>query len=285
LKLRLAASLAALIVTLGAAAGASEQPLDVRAEIASTNSAYQRGDSDGALAGTERIIAAPNATAAQRAEALVLHANILFLSKRDAAGAIADMNAALALFPANPSWLVVRGAYRSTAGEPELALGDLDKAITLEPGAWEPYAARGLARLHLMRFAEAASDLQRALELQPGKPFIALALHIARLRLGQDDAPEFAHNTAAIDQSRWPAPLIGFFRGVISGEALLAMAGKNDGSDRTEIQCEAPYYVGEAVLAAGDRARARALFQTAKDACPMDYSEWSGAIAELAQLT
>ncbi|MDB5432100.1 MAG: hypothetical protein JWP35_3216 [Caulobacter sp.] len=282
--IRLAAALMALSLGVTASAIAAQPGNNVQVEAAVADQAYAHHDYDAAIAALDRLLAAPDATAEQRAAALQFRANIRFLNKHDPAGAIADMDAALALFPDNADWLIYRGAYRSSAGQPALALVDFNRAIALRPDAWQPHRARGLALLHLLRFQEAADDLRQALTVNPDLPFVALELHIARLRMGQDDGEAFARDTTRFDMNRWPGPIIAFYQGRLSGEVLLAMATADLSLDRPEQRCEASYYVGEAALAAGDRARARTLFRAAKATCPMEYSEWSGAVAELTRL-
>ncbi len=236
------------------------------------------------IAALTHVIESPESTPSQRARALDERANIYFLIQHDLDAAVADLDAALVLFPNDADRLVFRGAYRSTAGQPELALPDFNAAIVMLPDAVAPFRARGIALLHLGRFSEAATDLQQSLLLNPDLPFAALELHVARMRLGQDDRGEFDRNTARFVGLNWPVPLLAFFRGELAVDALFQAATSAPSSDRTGNLCEAAYFVGQSALVGEDIPRARALFQMASEVCPFDFSERSGALAELARL-
>lgn len=271
----------ALWTTPAACQGQSREADAARAEI---DRAQQGNDPDMTIKALGRLIAAPDATAAERASAYELRATAYFLHKHQLDPAVADMDAAISLFPNQAEFRVRRGSFLSTAGKPELALADFDVAQKLAPDTIGPYRARGLALLHMSRFDAAATDLTHTLTIDPNWPFVVFELHIIRLRTGVDDKAEFTANAAHIPANGWPAPIVEFYAGRLTAAALLQAAQTAPEADRAGWVCEANYYAGEAALAAKDTTSARRLLQAAADICPFDYSELSGARADFERL-
>lgn len=277
----LAALAAAAAFYLSAPALAQSGP---EADMAAAQSAYQRGDIDAMLPSLARVLEARNAKPATKAEAFDLKASYEFLTLHDLDAAVSTLNDALAFFPGDVHFLTLRGAYRSTAGYPELALPDLDAAVRAAPYGPIVRRGRGFAMLQLGRFEDAAEDMQVALGARSYSPFLALELHIVRMRTGVDDRVEFEGNTARFDAKAWPAPIIAFYRGTLSAEAVVATAKASPAGDQAGNVCEAYYYVGQAAMTAGDLATAKTLFEQAVAVCPFDFSEGAGAKAELSRM-
>lgn len=256
----------------------------VDAAFEEAQAAFDRSDFDEALKALARAAQASDATAEERAAAWDSQAGILFLEKHDVDAAVSAMNRSISLFPDGWRRLQYRGAYRTTTGDPELAIRDLDKAVALSPDVWSTHGARGLALLGLGRFDAAARDLERALQIESGRPYVALALHVARIRAGKDDRAEFSAYTARFGSDAWPGPIFAFYAGDLTAEALLQAALVGPHAEADGHLCEANYYIAEAAMAAGDAAGARDMFQTAIAVCGFSFSERGGALSELKRL-
>ena len=72
--------------------------------------------------------------------------------------------------------------------------------------------------------------------------------------------------------------------GNIDQDTLFAAAGAGDAVSAREKGCEAAFYAGQADLLAGERPRARRLFDKARRDCPPAYIEFTGAKVELARM-
>ena len=111
-----------------------------------------------------------------------------------------------------------------------------------------------------------------------------LWLHIARRRAGQDDKQEFKANAAKLDQGRWPWPLVAFYLGNESADAVFAAATSTaTGGVQTRI-CDAEFYVAIDRLANADQREARRLFEAAVKDCSVHNRDHAFAAMELARL-
>jgi len=125
--------------------------------------------------------------------------------RRDFAGALADLDRAIALQPTNPQLFLDRaearlGAYGQTASAdfdeklalstsdpqqpasssgPVAALADLDQALKLKPEFPQALVLRGYIRLRQGALSQADADFNQALKAAPGQP--QLGLQIASL--------------------------------------------------------------------------------------------------------
>jgi lipoprotein NlpI len=132
------------------------------------------------------------------------------------------------------------------------------------------------------RFAEAAADLQTAMELGRAPPDLALWRYVAMRRAGHDASALLDATSKRLANGAWPLPVVRYFQGAISGDALLAAAGA--ARDPKGRLCEAYFYLGEAALLVNQPDEARKLFQAALDTGKTRFSEYAGATAELTHL-
>jgi len=97
-----------------------------------------------------------------------------------------------------------------------------------------------------------------------------------------DDTQELASNAREIDQTQWPWPLISYFVGTSSPDAVRkAATSAEDESERKGRVCEADFFLGEEQLVKGAERSARVLFQAAVEHCPKNYLEYVAAQNEL----
>jgi lipoprotein NlpI len=84
--------------------------------------------------------------------------------------------------------------------------------------------------------------------------------------------------------SKWPAPIIRFYLGQITPEAVLDAAHDSNANKKREQLCEANFYLGEWALQRGTKDEAARLFGLAAAECRKDVNLWADAKAELRAL-
>ncbi len=143
---------------------------------------------------------------------------------------------------------------------------------------------RGQAELYAGREA-AADDFAAAVKLRPADAYAVLWLHIARGRAGQDDKEEFAANAAKLEKAKWPWPIVAFYLGAGTSDAIMAAVDSTDNERaRRDQTCEALFYLGVAKMKADTLPEARAHLESAAQKCPFHFTEHIGAVLELKRL-
>jgi lipoprotein NlpI len=87
-----------------------------------------------------------------------------------------------------------------------------------------------------------------------------------------------------LDPSIWPRPLLELFAGTGTDPALLAGINELPPKLRTDVLCEAQYYLGERALLKGDEAAARDYFTAAIATGANATTEYIDAKAALARV-
>lgn len=90
-------------------------------------------------------------------------------ARLDHAGALADMNRAIELAPANASYRQTRAGAYIAAKQLDRALADLDAAVRIEPSDADLLLERAEVQRRRKQFASAAADLTAATALVPAK--------------------------------------------------------------------------------------------------------------------
>lgn len=201
-------------------------------------------------------------------------------AKGDYDRAIADFDHAMVYAPSDARLLTDRGAAYALLNDYSRALQDFDRAIAMKPDQVTALEHRGRTHFVLGNFAQAAADLQRGLNPTDPDPYVVLWLHLARRRLMQDDASDFATHAGSVDSTRWPAPITRYFVGALGADSLRRLAAAADSSGRA-AGCEVPFYLGEDALLRGRKESAAALFEESRAACPRELGEHRAAVAEL----
>ncbi|MGB6535648.1 MAG: tetratricopeptide repeat protein [Xanthobacteraceae bacterium] len=198
--------------------------------------------------------------------------------------AIADYGAAIKLESDYAAAFFGRGeAYFDQKNYNSAAL-DLMHAINLEPDNADYYWDLGFAHLYGNKPGSAADDIAQATQ-RSSYSYVAIWLHIARMRAGENDTSEFAGNTQKMDHSQWPWPVVALFLGTMTPDAVAAAAqSANDTTTRSGQVCEADFYTGIYQAASGNKSAAQPLLQAAAAACPADYLERKMAPLELTRL-
>jgi lipoprotein NlpI len=239
----------------------------------------QQGEYDQAIRDFDRAIALqPGLVVAWRNRALAHKA------KGDFDRALADYEQAIVFAPSDARLYNERGVAYAGMSDFNNAIADFNRAIALKPDQGAPIKNRGRTNFVLGNFAQAAADLQRGLSLDSADADAALWLHVARLRLAQDDTSDFAAHAAAADSSRWPAPVLRYFLGTLSAEGLRAAAKDSTAGPLADRACATAFFLGEDALLRKDAAAATALFDESRTVCPKDATEHKAASAELQRL-
>jgi protein O-GlcNAc transferase len=120
----------------------------------------------GQLAEAERLYAEIIAAAPGHAAGLHL-LGVLKFQRGDAAAAVRQFDAALALEPANAFAHSNRSVAHAALARFDEALASADKALTLKPDHGEAWSSRAAALFELRRFDEALASAERAIALKP----------------------------------------------------------------------------------------------------------------------
>jgi lipoprotein NlpI len=244
---------------------------------------------------------------------------IAYKNKRDYKNAIQDFSAAIELNPNDTKALNNRGALYMTLGDWESAIEDYDRALNLDPNYAMAFKNRGVAYLnkgdyrraienydeYLRIIPEHAFSLQSrgilhyfvgeyekserdgrlALMADPDDLYTVIWLYLAQARGGQRAESQLEMNSASLDLTAWPGPVVEMYLGKVKPDALLAMGlGLNRPGNR-DRECEANYYVGLLSLMNGMTAEAERFFLAAVATEAKSNFEYRGAEAELKRLS
>jgi len=151
----------------------------------------------------------------------------------------------------------------------KLAIQDFNQAIQLNSKSDYAYANRGIAEFLSGDFAAAESDfaMSERLNPEPVRAYTALERILARLREAKQKGVEPDANAVKFegDLTQWPGPIIAFYSGVISREAVLQAADVRFKEERRWKLCMAYFFLGERGLIDGNREEAMQLLQKAID--------------------
>jgi len=173
------------------------------------------------------------------------------------AESVENFDKALAAHPdVTYAWLE-RGAARLALGDGPGATSDWARARETAPTLiwtkWYPATGDFLAG----RYAAAAASFERVAKAEAGFAPAPVWAHIARRRSGgKEDVPTLATKD-------WPAPVLDYFAGRLSGEQLLVLAAEDKKSGDARRIGEAHFFMGQKALIEGDRPSARNHLQRA----------------------
>jgi tetratricopeptide (TPR) repeat protein len=175
-----------------------------------------------------------------------------------------------------------RGSTYRLKGDFDHAIADYTEAIQLDPNSAIGYYRRGYVQYLAGALPKALADLTQANAIDPANAYLAVLLDIVNQR---SNLPSRLRQLAAnVDMRAWPAPVIRLYLGQLTPDALLAAADDSDPQTRRGKICEANFYTGELALIRGKKDDAARLFTAASSDCPLSWSEWESADAELKTL-
>ena len=191
--------------------------------------------------------------------------------------AIADHSQAVALDPNFAGAFGELGVAYSCKHLHAEAIANFDRAIAIDPKHADHYRNRGYARFHRAEFSEASEDLRRSLQLEVD-PFAMLVCFLAQARNGNPATHELARDAGTRASDAWPFPVVAFFLGALTRDAVVAKAS---GSMQ---EAEVHYYVGQWHLLRDSHADAVEAFRRTIRIGPSYLVEYAGAVAELRRL-
>jgi len=206
-------------------------------------------------------------------EAYWLRAYAYRYRKKQIDKAIADYTRALGIDPADSTNRTSRAEAYEQIGRYDLAAADYDDWIRRNPKG--PFGYWALGRLNLVQGKNdlAAANLAKAVSLKPADAYNVLWLHLARRRLGTDDTAELQANTAKLDKTIWPAPIVSYLAGKSDAVQVLAAAAKGEGAAKATQTCEALLFLGQEDLTKGLKDDGLARLQSAQRSCAADTQE------------
>lgn len=214
-----------------------------------------------------------------------LYARAWVLSQRgEDVAAIADLDRVLEIAPDDQEALLDRGGLNIRAGRYQDAVRDFTRLLKLDPKAAAAAYNRGRAHYALQDFKQAAEDFALALKLRANNPYAALRLYLAQSHLGKGDEAVLKQGIKRLDPAVWPRPLLELFAGTGTDPALIAGINELPPKLRSDVLCEAQYYLGERALLTGDAAKAREYFQAAAASPAIATIEHIDAKAALARV-
>ncbi len=243
------------------------------------------GDHRGAIEELDQAIAEdPQMAAAYKERGLAKH------QVDDVDGAIADYSRAIELDPKLAMAYNNRANARRTKGDYKGSLDDCTKALEVNPAHDFAYVNRGYAHFLLGDEAAAAADLEKALGLKTSyRDYPNLWLWVIRSRRGEREMADKALRAHLSERTGpkddWAATVASFLVGDIAEEAFVRdHVEKAPADELAGRRCEGNCYAGYKRLFAGEREKARELFQRSVDTKLVAYVEQHAAALELGRL-
>jgi lipoprotein NlpI len=198
--------------------------------------------------------------------------------------AIADLDKVLEIAPDDQEALLDRGGMNIRAGRYDDAIRDFGGLLKLDPKAAAAAYNRGRAYYAKQDFKNAAEDFALTLKLRADNPYAALRLYLAQAHLGNGDEAVLKKGIDKLDPTIWPRPLLELFAGTGKDPELIAGINELPAKLRSDVLCEAQYYLGERALLNGDKKAARDYFAAAAKTGATTTIEHIDAKAALARL-
>jgi tetratricopeptide (TPR) repeat protein len=204
----------------------------------------------------------------------------LYKSGGDFEHARADLNQSIRLDPNDATAYFVRGTVSYLLGDNPAALSDFTASLKIDPNNQATYFNRGVAYYVVGgRTADAEADFRKAVELDPKDAYAVIWLDLAARR--NNAASRLREQSAQLDMTIWPAPVMREFLGEAKAEQTLAAAHDNDPKIDRGRSCEANFYSGEFALLGKNKQQALQMLKRAASDCPRGYVEAAAAMAEV----
>lgn len=190
----------------------------------------------------------------------------------------ADLELFLAQRPDHVAGRISLADVLSTLGDRAAAIEMTQVAMARDPENFAAWRQKGWLLFLEGRYAEAAADLEKARAINSRDQYAAIWLHLASMRAGKGS--RIADGMTQVDRAEWPAPVIRYLAGEISAEMLRSAAASRDAIKDRAQRCEASFYIGAGPLH-GDLSEAGTHLRAAREMCPKQFYEWTGAKVEL----
>ena len=272
----LALKVANQVTPAGLEAAAKGAPGDVGLAMLHAELSLTKKDFAGAVADLDRVLAKrPDAALAWEMRATADVARPDFEAARD------DVDKALHLSPKSAAALRLRGILRNNGGDHAAALADYQAAHALAARPEDPFVI-GSTQFLARQFGDAAASLAKRAPPAPDGTYWRLWRYMALARVGgiERASGSLGPGTPPGTGVPWPGPVVDFFHGGIDGATLLEAAKRSQAVQNLSQVCEAHFYMAEDALLR-QRGDAVALFRQAAKECPINFHEYEGAVAEL----
>ena len=204
----------------------------------------------------------------------------LYKSGGDFEHARADLDQSIRLDPNDASAHFIRGTVSYLLGDNPAAISDFTVSLKIDPNNQATYFNRGVAYYVIGGHTpDAEADLRKAVELDPKDAYAAIWLDLAARR--NNAASRLREQSAQLDMTAWPAPVMREFLGESNAAQTLAAAHDNDPKINRGRSCEASFYSGEFALLGKNKQQALQMLKRAASDCPRGYIEAAAATAEL----
>jgi len=197
--------------------------------------------------------------------------------------ALQDFDKGLGLEPRNALILRDRAIAQRDAGNYDQAVDDYEEAMRLGFSAVDPHPLADLLFFQ-GRFHQSAQTLQQVVRNRPDDRHAALWRYLALGKANEDRsaARELTEQSARVaTDKRWPTAVFEYYLGKIDDSSLYAATDSAEEPQKTEQQCQANFYIGEAKLLKGAKEEAIPRLQAAKGQCAPNTSFFHGANSEL----
>jgi tetratricopeptide (TPR) repeat protein len=192
----------------------------------------------------------------------------------------ADYRQALQLEPEQPVFHRLLANCEVAQGKAKAALTDFAQAVTLAPQDAQTYADRGCARFFLDDFAGAAADFDKSLQLNPLLTDVGPWRYQAGVRQGRAE-PAKTQLQAWIKASQgprgWTLLLVNYLLGEATDEQLLAGVDEKNPRMKTLQLCEAHFFIGQKLAAAGQADQAATHFKECLKTGAAQHATFQGA--------
>lgn len=203
----------------------------------------------------------------------------------DYEGAIADFNKAMKINPNDEKPYHTCGIAKSKRGDFDGAIAEFNKAIELKPKYARAFSNRGNIYFYKKEFKKAIEDYQKYLEIKPKNKYRTIWLYLAKFRNGNDDLSHLKKFYKKMkDKDKWPSPVFQMYLGKISPDNCLSLTKHRDLKKDKEQKMGAHFYIGQYWLIKGDKIKAKENFQKCVDTGTKNFTEYTGAKAELKHL-
>jgi tetratricopeptide (TPR) repeat protein len=191
--------------------------------------------------------------------------------------ALTDVDAAAQLREADAQILRDRLWAHTCLGDHAAAVQDFAVLVARWPDA-STYLAYATNQWSAGDFSGAAANFAKAQALiekdAKRKSYVALWYAMSALRAGTYDAQMFSTVAASLRSDDWPRPLVDFYLGTATLDAVRRAAAGGDARPAAGQKCETDFYVGEWLLVHGDNAGAEPLIASAAQQCPRNFVEY-----------
>ena len=272
----LALKVANQVTPAGLEAAAKGAPGDVGLSMLHAELSLTKKDFAGAVADLDRVLAKrPDAALAWEMRGT---ANV---ARPDFAAARTDVDKALRLSPRSAAALRLRGILRNNSGDHAGALADYQAAHALAARSEDPFVI-GSTQFLARQFGDAAASLAKRAPPAPDGTYWRLWRYMALARVSgiERASGSLGPGTPPGTGAPWPGPVVDFFHGGIDGATLLEAAKRSQAAQNLSQVCEAHFYMAEDALLR-QRGDPVALFRQAAKECPINFHEYEGAVAEL----